>query len=195
MKQKLSLLLVFSLFLVQLPCKAQRVAVKTNLLYDAAATINAGVEIGAAPRWTIDLSGNYNGWKMSHSRRWKHWLVQPEARYWLCERFAGHFFGVHLHGGQYNVSNLKNGISFLGTDYSKISDDRYQGWFAGAGVGYGYSWILGRHWNFEAEAGIGYSYTRYDRYPCAECGTKIEENRPHSYFGITKLALNLIYLF
>ncbi len=37
----------------------------------------------------------------------KHWLVHPEFRYWLCERFNGHFFGVHLLGGEYNISKVK----------------------------------------------------------------------------------------
>lgn len=122
----------------------------------------AGVEVGLAPRWTLDLSANYNGWTLSHDRKWKHWLLQPEARYWFCDRFAGHFIGIHALGGQYNAGGLKNNISFLGTDFSKLSDCRYQGWFIGSGIAYGYAWILGRHWNLEAEIGIGYVYTRYD---------------------------------
>lgn len=178
-----------------LNARGQDVVVKTNLLYDATATINAGVEIGLAPKWTLDLSGNYNGWTMSDNRKWKHWMVQPEARYWFCDRFVGHFLGIHAHGGQYNVGGLKNGISFLGTDFSNLSDLRYEGWFVGAGVGYGYSWILSKHWNFEAEIGVGYAYTRYDSYPCGTCGEKQDDNKSHHYFGPTKAALNLIYSF
>ena len=49
---------------------------------------------------------------------------------WFCDRFAGHFVGVHALGGQYNIGNLNNHISFLGTDLSVLSDRRYQGWFA-----------------------------------------------------------------
>ena len=44
--------------------------------------------------------------------------------------------GLHLHGGQYNVGGLKNSISFLGTDFSKLGDYRFQGWFGGAGLAY-----------------------------------------------------------
>ena len=76
-------LLIVGLFL-SLGTNGQGVAVKTNLLYDATATINAGVEVGLAKRWTLDFSGNYNNWEMSNNRQWKHWLVQPEARYWFC---------------------------------------------------------------------------------------------------------------
>ena len=103
--------------------------------------------------------------------------------------------GVHAHGGQYNVGNLKNDISFLGSDLSKLSDRRYQGWFVGAGIAYGYSWILSRYWNVEAEIGVGYAYTRFDAYPCADCGTKLIDGKSHHYVGPTKGALNLIYVF
>ena len=55
----------------------QKFAVKSNLLYDATATINLGVEVGLAKKWSLDLSGNYNGWKFGDEARMKHWLVQP----------------------------------------------------------------------------------------------------------------------
>ena len=195
MKWKSPLLLM--LFLLSFAeVKAQKLAVKTNVLWDALSTINVGAEYGIAPRWTIDISGNYNGWKRTHGRRWKHWFVQPEARYWFCEKFSGHFLGFHAHGGKFNLSNIgSSDIKFFGTDFGKLQGNRYQGWFAGAGVGYGYAWILSKHWNVEAEIGIGYSYTRYDHYPCADCGSIIESDKVHHYFGPTKVALNLVYVF
>ena len=188
------LLLAMALFLVQ-EAKAQKVALKTNIVYDVTANVNAGIELGLAPKWSLDVSGNFNAWDMSHGRKWKHWLVQPEFRYWFCDRFSGHFLGFHLHGGQYNVGGLKNSISFLGTDFSRLSDSRFQGWFAGAGLAYGYSWILNEHWNLEAEIGFGYSYTRFDTFECVGCGRKVEEDADHHYVGPTKAAINLVYLF
>ena len=188
------LLLLLAMFSVE-DVMAQKVAVKTNVVYDATANINAGLEFELAKRWTLDVSGNLNVWDMSNGRKWKHWLAQPELRYWLCDRFAGHFFALHLHGGQYNVGGLKNGIKFLGTDFSKLGDYRFQGWFAGAGLADGYTWILGKHWNLEAELGFGYSYTNYDTFECAGCGKKVEENKDHHYVGPTKAAINLVYLF
>ncbi len=173
----------------------QTVALKTNLLSDAFLNINAGIEVGLAPKWTLDVPAEFNGWTLSHDRRWKHWSVQPGVRYWFCNSFAGHFVGAHVHGGQYNIGGIGNGIKFLGTDFSKLSDTRYQGWFGGVGVSYGYSWILGKHWNLEGEIGIGWSYTRYDRYPCTHCGTKLESGKSHNYFGPTKAAVNIVYLF
>lgn len=176
------------------PAKAQDVALKTNLLYDAVLTPNIGVEVGLAPKWTIDVTGQLNAWNVN-KHYWKHWMVQPEARYWFCQRFAGHFVGAHALGGQFNVGNLDIPVDFLGTDFHRLKDYRYQGWMVGAGVAYGYSWILDRHWNIEAEIGIGWIYTRYDKYRCANCGKKISENKHHNYYGPTKAAINLIYTF
>lgn len=193
--KKAGYLLFIAITMLIVPVKAQNVAVKTNILYDALLNVNAGVEVGLAPRWTADISADYNSWTLSHDRKWKHWFLQPEVRYWFCERFSGHFVGAHLIGGQYNVGGLKNGINFLGTDFSKLSDRRYQGWFAGAGIAYGYSWILDLHWNVEAEIGLGWTYSRSDVYPCATCGTKLAEGKPHNYVGPTKAAINLIYTF
>lgn len=71
--------------------KSQTIAVKSNLLYDLTSSINAGIELGLAPKWTLDVTGQFNAWDLSHNRRWKHWAVQPEVRYWLCDRFSAHF--------------------------------------------------------------------------------------------------------
>ncbi|MCD7721495.1 MAG: DUF3575 domain-containing protein [Prevotellaceae bacterium] len=175
--------------------RAQEIALKTNLLYDATATVNAGVEIGLAPKWTLDLSGNYNGWTFDDGKHWKHWLAQPEARYWFCDRFGRHFIAAHALGGQYNFGNFDGGYNFLGTNLHKLKNKYYQGWFVGFGVAYGYAWMLGQHWNLEAEIGIGYAYTKFDSYPCAKCGTKIESDKSHHYVGPTKAAVNLVYVF
>ena len=195
MKIKSRLVLLAVLVMFGAAAKGQSVAVKTNLLYDALLNVNLGAEFGLSPRWTLDVSGGLNMWTLPHDRRWKHWLVQPEARYWFCDRFSGHFLGFHTHGGQYNVGGLKNGIKFLGSDFSKLSDSRYQGWFVGAGVAYGYAWILGRHWNLELEIGVGYAYTQYDKFRCAGCGKKVESDKSHHYVGPTKAAVNLVYVF
>ena len=174
--------------------KGQNVALKSNLLSDAFANVNLGVEVRLAKKWSLDITGDINNWSVNH-HKWKHWAVQPEIRYWLCDIFAGHFFGLHVLGGQYNFGNIRNNVKFLGSDFSKLSDYRYQGWAAGAGIAYGYSWILAKHWNIEAEIGVGWMYTRYDKYNCSNCGRKLEDNMPHNYFGPTKLALNLEYIF
>ncbi len=173
----------------------QKVALKNNLIGDALLNPNIGVEVGVAPHWTVDVPFSFNAWNLSHDRKWKHWYVQPGARYWFCDRFAGHFVGVHAHGGKYNIGGFDGKIKFLNTDFRRLDDSRFQGWFAGAGISYGYSWILGKHWNVEAEIGFGWSYTRYDRFECAGCGRKVESDRVHNYVGPTKAAISMVYMF
>ena len=105
---------------------AQKAALKTNVLSDVFMNVNTGLEVGLAPRWTLDITGDFNAWTLSHNRRWKHWAVQPEVRYWFCDRFAGHFVGAHLHGGQYNIGGIDTDFKLLGTDFSTLKDTRYQ---------------------------------------------------------------------
>lgn len=173
---------------------AQKAGVKTNILSDVTASPNLGLEIGLAPKWTLDVSGQVNFWNI-RQHRWRHWLVQPEARYWLCRSWQGHFFGLHALGGEYNVGNIDLGFDFLGLPLKRLKDHRYQGWGVGAGVSYGYAWAISRHWNLEAEIGLGWIYTRYDVYPCTHCGQKIATDRSRNYVGPTKAAINLVYLF
>lgn len=163
---------------------AQHVGVKTNLLYDATTTMNLGVEFALSPKVTFDLSGNYNPWTFSENKKLKHWLVQPEFRYWFCEKFNGHFLGIHAHGGEFNMG----GIKLLG-----MEDYRYEGYAVGGGLSYGYQWILSKRWSLEASLGFGYTYLDYDKFYCEECGDKIGEETKH-FVGPTKAAVSLIYI-
>lgn len=188
-------LLFVLLSCIGLSVSAQDVAVKSNLLYDMTTTMNLGAEVRMSPQWTLDVSANWNPWTFSDNKKWKQLVVQPEARYWFCEAFNGHFVGAHLLGGIYNMGNWDTDFTFLGTDFGKLKDHRYEGWMLGAGIAYGYQWILSKHWSIEAEIGIGYVYSRYDKYRCAGCGRKTEEGKSHHFVGPTKAAVNLIYVF
>lgn len=201
-----SRLVTFAAFLsgvllsVSVPASAQ-VAVKTNLLYDATTTPNLGAEIGVGQRSTFSVVYGLNLWKFhsdSGDRKIRHWVVMPEYRWWFCSKFDGHFIGVHAMGGQFNAANMNlpfPGAFFGGENIGKgLRDHRHQGWYAGAGVTYGYQWILSKHWNIEAEIGAGYDYVKYDKFMCNNCGRKIGEGHTN-YIGLTKLGLSFIYLF
>lgn len=194
-KKRLGLCLILVMLTGWLsPVRAQSFAVKTNLIYDATATVNVGMEVGLAPRWTFDLSGNLNTWSKNEYTKWKHCMVQPEARYWFCDRFSRHFIGAHLLTGAFNFGNINNNISFLGTDFSVLSDYRYQGYAYGGGLAYGFAFVLSKHLNLELEVGAGYVYLDYEKFECADCGRKVGEGN-HHYVGPTKAAINLVYLF
>lgn len=169
-------------------------AIKTNLLYGAyALTPNLGIEIGLGRRTTLDISGCYNWFNLNGTRndnkKLGHWIVQPEFRYFLHERFRGHFFGVHALYSQYNIGGRELPV-LLGKG---SADFRHHGWAIGTGVSYGYQLRLVKRWNMEFSAGLGYVHLRYNKYACPKCGFKIsEENK--KYFGPTKAAISLIYM-
>jgi hypothetical protein len=175
-----------------LPGFSQKVALKSNMLSDVLLSPDLGIEFALAPKWSLDINGNAVLWN-NGDRRFRHWTVMPEARYWLCQRFHGHFFGLHAIAGQYNVGNIGHDFPILG--FKDLASKRYQGWMGGAGIAYGYDWLLSEHWNLEAEIGAGWIHTRSDVYPCAECGNKLDSGYNRNYFGLTKLALNIVYLF
>ncbi len=178
--RKFFLLITISLFSATY---AQNFTIKSNLLYDITTTINIGTEFSIAPKWTIDISGNYNPWQFEDNKKLKHWLVQPELRYWMCEKFYGHFIGLHLHYAKYNVG----GIELLG-----LKDYRYEGDLYGGGFSYGYHFLLGKRWGMELSIGIGYARLEYDKYECAKCGDYIDSYKTN-YFGPTKASISLIY--
>lgn len=183
---------------ISIEASAQKFGVKTNLLYDATTSMNLGIEIGLAHRWTIDISGNYNPWTFADNRKMKHWLIQTEARYWLCQNFSGHFFGLHAHYAQFNFGGMlpwgfNTGKMFGCIENREIMTHRFQGWLVGGGVGYGYHWILGNRWGLEAEIGFGYAYIECDKYLCQKCGEKIGPQYVH-YVGPTKAAVTLVFL-
>lgn len=176
---------------------AQNVALKSNLLYDATSSMNLGVEVGLAPRWTMDVSGSLNPWTFSDNRKMRHLLIQPEARYWFCGKFSGTFFALESHYARYNWGGMlpwgfHTGKAF-GVDDSPIYDYRYQGWLAGGGAGIGYAWIWSNHWSMEFQLDLGYSYLKHDKYPCTSCGTKLKDEHVN-YLGPTKAAVSLVYL-
>lgn len=193
MRNKIIIVLLISLMGATL--SAQDFAVKSNLLSDGLGTVNLGVEYAADQQWTVDLSGYLCGWDRLNGSKWRHAYLQPEVRWWFCDQFSGHFLGLHLHGGIFNVGNIESDVRMPGIDFSRFSGLRYQGWFAGAGLGYGYAFILGEHWNLEAELGVGYAYSVHDCFECEHCGSTLYTGLPSHYWGLTKAALSLVYLF
>lgn len=170
------------------------VGIKTNLLYGAGTfTPNLGLEVGLGERTTLDISAGYNWFNLNgtpeNNKKLIHWMVEPELRYWLCQKFNGHFFGLHALGSQYNIS--QHDLPFIfGKDSEKY---RYEGWAVGAGLSYGYQFILGKRWNLEMNIGVGYARLRYDQYECKNCGDKVGSSSKN-YFGPTKAGISLIYI-
>lgn len=173
------------------PLKSQDLSVKTNVLYDAAAlTPTLGMELGISKKVSFDALVAYSPFNYNGDKSWKHLLVQPGLRYWLCEKSNGHFFGVHGHWGAFNEGGVNLPFGLL----DNLKDNRYEGHLWGGGISYGYQWPLSKHWGIETEIGLGYAYMKYKVYECATCG-KEKADTHKNYLGPTKAILNLIYQF
>lgn len=184
-----------------LTAHAQQVALKTNLLYDATTTPNLGVEYGFKHNHSVQLFYGLNPWSFGSgpsASKVKHWVLMPEYRWWTCSILNGWFIGVHAMGGEFNAANANlpiPGVFFKGDNLTTgVRDNRYEGAYLGAGFTAGYQWILSKHWNLELEAGVGYNHVWYKKYPCAECGTRLDKAGTN-YVGLTKLGLSLMYIF
>lgn len=105
MKKKRILFLFVTLFASTL-LYSQVVGVKTNLVMDAMKMINLGAEVGLSKKLTLDLYANYNPWKYKDQKMMKMLAIQPELRYWFCDKFNGHFVGFHVHGGVYQAAAI-----------------------------------------------------------------------------------------
>lgn len=179
---------------------AQKVAMKTNMLYWASATPNAGLEFALADRWTMEIAGGYNPWTFDKedNLKAKHWLVTPEVRYWFCESFHGHFIGINANYTQFNISGMPMPNLFVNLCTNALSpesfcDARIAGWAVGAGLTYGYQFLISPRWNLELTAGLGWWYTEYDRFESRKCGMFEQAVYKHA-LGPTSLGVSFIYL-
>ncbi|MDR1331362.1 MAG: DUF3575 domain-containing protein [Tannerella sp.] len=194
--------------LLSISCFGQNIALKSNLLYDATTTINLGLEYALSDKLTLDVSVNFNPWVFpqkevdqrgdvisKYDGKFKHFMVQPELRWWLCEKFNRHFIGVHAHYGDFNVG----GLSFLPTGWGDhhndgIQNKRFDGWLAGSGVSYGYHLLVSSRFSLEFTLGIGYTYLEFDKFDCDKCSTeKISSSTMH-YFGPSKAGISAIFM-
>jgi hypothetical protein len=159
-------------------------AISSNLLYDATTSMNLGLEVKTGKQFTFKLPVTYNPWELKDNQKFKFILTQPELRWWLCDPFSGHYFGLHGHYAFYNVGAV-------GTDHMKKY--RYEGDLYGAGISYGYQFYLAPRWSLEASIGAGYAHMTYDVYECETCG-KFIKNEEKNYFGPTQAGISLIYI-
>ena len=179
-------------------------ALKTNLISDATLSANLAVEYAFAPKWSIELSGNFHPQNLNLGNvRLAHWIVQPEIKYWVCERFQGFFFDVHGIGGSASIGCFPLDFSKLpgGVDLNTYLLEPY---FIGGGIGFGYDVVLGRHWNLEFELGLGYAYMYGSDYEMVKKADGTMAKPENAYYTgaylfpgpiPTKAAISVVYIF
>ena len=182
-------------------------AVKTNLLGDLLLTPNVELEVpfGVDSRWSLMVEdwfpwylhnkmkspkiGNYikpgNNMKTSS---YELWTIGAELRYWFaphCRQLrptlTGSFLGAYCASGKYDW------------EWDGSGD---QGEFVSAGLTYGHSWVLNRHWNFELSASVGAVWGPRRHYSSEFNDTHLiwRYNKNLFYIGPTKLKASIVWL-
>ncbi len=194
------LLTLAVLFAVASAGYGQKIAVKTNALgWLSAVTTNVGVEVALWPKLTLSADGYYNPFKdWGHSKSTQLWGVQPELKYWFCQKFYGHYIGLHGQYAEYDAGLFKN---------------RYEGSYYGAGLSYGYSLPIGYRWRVDFSLGVGWKHWAgyqgkgervvYRRLGSPEIPVQgsdwdnkefIPDPRPADNFGVTKANVSFVFI-
>ncbi len=165
-------------------------ALKTNLLYDALTMLNAEIEVPIGkqfsimvedvfPWWTFGPNGNKYSlemWEMGVEPRW--WFRRNDRR----DRLSGHFIGPYVMSARY--------------DFQWDRDINYQGEYWSAGISYGYAMPIGKLFNLEFTASVGFVSADYRHYQPAPDYSELYrdpfETGVLSYFGPTKLKVSLV---
>lgn len=161
-------------------------AVKTNLLYDAALVPNVGLEFYLGKGWSVCGDWMYAWWsKDAKHRYWRVYGGELEVRKYFGRKAAekplqGHHLGVYAQGLTYDFETGGKGY---------LSDFGY-----GVGVEYGYSLPVAKRLNIDFGLGVGYGGGKYKVYDPEDGCYVYKETKKRRWFGPTKAEISLVWL-
>ena len=169
--------------------------ISTNMLYDAAAIPNIGVEFYLGRSWSIGANWMYAWWKTDRSHwYWRTYGGDIYVRRWFGKAskekpLTGHHAGIYAQTLTFDFET--GGRGYIGGEPGGSLWDRAM-W--GGGVEYGYSLPIARRLNLDFTIGIGYLGGRYYEYkPIDNCYVWQATKRLH-WFGPTKAEVSLVWL-
>lgn len=158
-----------------------RLALKTNLLYDAILMPSLEIEYRIDDRWSVNLEGEVAWWsKKPQHKYYQIATIGPEGRYWFRTKkpWHGHYVGAFAGGSWYDLENGGRG---------------YKGEFYMTGFSYGYMFPIGRALSLEAGIGIGFLHTSYEEYLPLDGHYVYQQTSRTNYFGPVKLKFALAW--
>lgn len=169
--------------------KKEVVALKNNLVYDAAATPNLQLEVLLARRWTLEFGVGFNPFPLDDNKnpKWRHLSVSVAPRYWFCNAFHRDFISFNAGYAHFNVAGNAYPVAWM---YPQVRDTRYQGDAVMAGASYGYHFAISPHFSIELEGGIDGGYAWFGEYECRHCGEK--KRSGGRWFILPKLGVNIV---
>ena len=190
----------FAISLCAVPMSAQfsspTLQLRTNGLYDLAASPNIGIEIQTdlGWAWQFDYTGAWWVDDPAHNY-FSNYAFMTEIRYYFDSKknhyqmpYTGHHLGLY---GQLITFDFEFGKKgYMNRDLDK-------GWAVGAS--YGYTIQLSKYWSVDFTAGLGWLDIKYDTYLPSEThrpgstGYSRTGTREFKWFGPTKLEVSFIY--
>lgn len=158
-----------------------RMAIKTNLVYDAVLMPSLEVEYRINNRWSVNVEGDVAWWKNNARHRfYQIATISPEARYWFKTQkpWNGHYIGAFAGGSWYDLENGGPG---------------YKGEGVMAGISYGYMFPISRSLSFEAGLGLGYLFCENEEYLPIDGHYVYQQTSRFHYFGPLKLKFALVW--
>lgn len=162
-------------------------AVKSNLLYDAAVVPNIGVEVYLGKQWTVLGDWFYTWFKNDNKHRyWQGYGGYLGLRKYFGAKAQEHPFTGH-HAGVYGLM-LTHDVEFGGRGY-QMPD-----WGFGGGVEYGYSAPIARRLNLDFSLGVGFQDGTYYKYVPMDNHYVWQSTHKRHWFGPTKAEVSLVWL-
>ena len=179
--------------------KTTILALKTNLLYDAATLLNYSIEVPITQRFSLLWYHQFPWWRWGEGNN-EHCIrflsIGAEGRWWFKpmprpqmgrrvqrDKLMGHFVGVYSESGKWDFE-WKRSICHQGEHWS-------------VGLSYGYAMPVGRRLNMEFSVSVGYASIAYRKYNPSEDYEILwrdpERTGRWHYFGPTKLQVSLVY--
>ena len=170
-------------------------ALKTNLLYDAALIPNLGAEFYVGRGWSVGGSWMYAWW--NSDRKHNYWRIyggELDIRKYFGRRagekpLTGHHLG--LYGQMLTYDFELGGKGYMGGRPGGTLWDKMH-W--GVGLEYGYSLPVGRRLNLDFGIGVGYLGGEYWEYTPQDDHYLWLRTKKRHWFGPTKAEVSLVWL-
>ena len=159
----------------------QRLAIKTNMLYDAALMPSLEVEYKFNDKWSVGLEANIAWWlNEKRNRRYQIMTFTPELRYHFKSNkpWHGHYLGLFAGGGKYDLENGRKG---------------YMGEGGYLGISYNYMWNISNTFSLELGLGVGGMFTRYKEYVPIDGRSVYQQTKNMWYGGPLRLKFALVW--
>ena len=164
----------------------RNLAIKTNLLYDAALVPNLGIEWRFSDHISANVNWMYAWWSRdSKHDYWRMYGGDAEVKYWFGHKSGRKLTGHHVgaYGGILTYDVEWGGKGYMGEKWSYVM-----------GLSYGYSLPIAKHFNLDFNIGLGYFGGEYYEYYPDDDQYVWQVTKKRKWFGPTRAEVSLVWL-